>query len=329
MAKYTIELRTIIENNIPIFDFPYDYFNEDDRANFENKFIRHFYFREIGTETVDKFKFYLRDKMDTVFPYYNKLMQAAQVEYDLLDHYRLTETLEKQTDNKTKSLAENSAITQDFKNSSYETEQKVKTNNINNINETINSTNNVNAETTENTTQDYSNTHNKNNENNKTDNSTGKNINKFLDTPQGKLNLDDDSYLTELRQDETNNNLTSIENGTENFEQESTTETQFNKQNNETANGETQKTVYDSNNATGDTTNKGTQNDEQKSTQDSNFRGTTIDEQREVYTLTRAGNIGVQTDAEGIQKHVDLRKTLDKLLLMFFDECEDLFMLLF
>ena len=60
MSNYTAELRTIIDNGFDIFDFTYNRTNES-RAilsdeELETGFIKHFYFREVGFETLERFK---------------------------------------------------------------------------------------------------------------------------------------------------------------------------------------------------------------------------------------------------------------------------------
>ena len=94
MANFSVELRTVIEAGVNIFGFPYDFYDETKRAEFEKNFIRHFYFREIGCETTERFRWYLEDKMRTVFPYYNELFKAAQIEYNILDNYNVKEEYE-------------------------------------------------------------------------------------------------------------------------------------------------------------------------------------------------------------------------------------------
>ena len=42
-----------------LFDFDYPFYDETKRAEFETKFINHFYLREIGSETMGSFKFNL------------------------------------------------------------------------------------------------------------------------------------------------------------------------------------------------------------------------------------------------------------------------------
>lgn len=72
MAKYTLELRHF-ENMV--FDFEYNFYSEEARKNFEKKFIDHYYFNEIGFETVQRFKHNLKEYLNRVMPYYDQLYQ--------------------------------------------------------------------------------------------------------------------------------------------------------------------------------------------------------------------------------------------------------------
>lgn len=301
MAVHTIELRTIVENDIPIFDFYYPFYDESKRHEFEQDFIRHFYFREIGQETIDKFKFYLEDKMKTVFPYYNKLLQASEVEYNLLDHYRLEETMERDVVNDSKVKNRLSSVGRLYEEQETETDQNRKTDT-------------TGSDTENNTTDSHSVTDNTTHSDSSEE--TDKTfIKKYIDTPQGLTNLNDNKYLTNLGQDE--------ENGIVNTETDTRNNTNVEGGTNEQKSRESQaqETITD-NTVT-------TTKDEQKNTQDSNSNSSATGTQKEVYKMVRSGNIGVATDAEGIEKHAILRKTLDNLKRMFFDECEDLFMLVY
>lgn len=94
MAIYTLELREIVEN-YKIFDFYYPIFDEEYRLTFERKFIEHFYFREIGCETVARFKFNLRSTLNLIMPFYNKLYISQLNNVLNLNNYEVTETFEK------------------------------------------------------------------------------------------------------------------------------------------------------------------------------------------------------------------------------------------
>lgn len=73
MAKYTTQLRSIVESGTLIFDFDYPLFDEGYKPVLERKIIDTFYFREIGFETVAQFKHFLKTRLNTIMPYYNQL----------------------------------------------------------------------------------------------------------------------------------------------------------------------------------------------------------------------------------------------------------------
>ena len=75
MAKYTMELRDIIESqNVDLFDFDYEYYADNYalQKRFENMFIQHYYFHEIGFETVERFKWNLKARLDINAPKYKQ-----------------------------------------------------------------------------------------------------------------------------------------------------------------------------------------------------------------------------------------------------------------
>lgn len=96
MSKYTAQLRTIVDNEINIFDFEYTRTPASmeiiSNEQLQNDFIDRFYFREIGFETVERFKHYLKVKwkeelgeFDALLVEYNKSINVksnmnAQVE---------------------------------------------------------------------------------------------------------------------------------------------------------------------------------------------------------------------------------------------------------
>lgn len=360
MAEYTIELKDIVATH-NIFDFKYPFYDERKRHEFEQKFIRHFYFREIGCETIDRFKIYLEDKMNTVFPYYNKLFEAATVEYDLLNNYNLTEEFETTRKNQGKTAGSSSTVGQLFGSQESESEQNRVVDTIGN-NDTIGK--DTETETTVSTTDETGNSVTDSEETVTSENAnlttvegnhtkttsetvdTNKNrVEKFLDTPQGLTNLTNSNYLTNLTQvDETEGQEREVtENGTDGQTTESNgtseTTTNGNSETNTTGNSETNTTRNGEKNTlvnqetTGkETTNDkvaGTVKDEQKTTQDNNTRTYMEGEQTETHKLTRIGNIGVQTGADMIRIHVELQKTLRNIERMFFDDCEDLFMMVY
>lgn len=107
MEKTTITLGDIIENNVNIFDFEYPFYNEERRKQFEQHFIEHFYFDEIGQETVGRFKQRLKIKLNLIMPYWNKIFVADELEQRILDNYDVTETYTRDVVNNTNATNEN------------------------------------------------------------------------------------------------------------------------------------------------------------------------------------------------------------------------------
>lgn len=365
MAEYTIELKDVIACGHNIFDFPYPFYDEKQRPKFEEQFIRHFYFREICCPTVDRFKVYLRDKMETVFPYYNELFKSAQIEYSILNNYNLTEEFTSTRDNEGKTHGESYTVGQLYGEQNTQTEGNRVTDTEGNISatgtetevETTHSETHTtghsktdtknNSETNGTTHGETSNNETVNGETSESTDNNNTNVRKFLDTPQGLTDLSNTKYLTDLTQ--TTDNGGTDKNGT------SKTTTSGSGENDTTSNSSTSGTGESETNETGqnvtdatrngerntesnqDSTGKetthdtgtGTVKDEQKTTQDNNTRTYLEGKQTETHKLTRIGNIGVDTDSDMIEKHNRLQKTLRSIERMFFDECEDLFMLVY
>ena len=75
MARYTIELRDIENCICYLFPkgFPFYTDSEELRLNFIQKFYDEYMFREIGFETVERFKRSLLGKLNKIMPYYTQL----------------------------------------------------------------------------------------------------------------------------------------------------------------------------------------------------------------------------------------------------------------
>ena len=75
MARYTIELRDIENCICYLFprNFPFYTDSEELRQNFLQKFYDEYMFREIGFETVERFKRSLLGKLNKIMPYYTQL----------------------------------------------------------------------------------------------------------------------------------------------------------------------------------------------------------------------------------------------------------------
>lgn len=91
MSTYTTQLRYIIESGYDLGMKDYPIFNEEYRAQLNNKIFEHFWFREIGLETVALFKRFLNRKMNEIMPYYNQLYKSTLLEIEPITRIDLWE----------------------------------------------------------------------------------------------------------------------------------------------------------------------------------------------------------------------------------------------
>lgn len=214
MSKYTTEVRFICENKAgfnesvgansiddvlekswdKIFTTKTEFFDEAYRKFLCKKILKHYYLREIGSETVGIWTFWMNTRLEEIMPYYNQLYKSQLIEFNPMHDIDLTK-------------------------------EHKKTSNSNNV---------ENEERTENSTNDTTTTGNNASEitgNGKVDTTNSSNTTRrdlYSDTPQGALTgIENENYLTNARKttDETSNtqnqtNETS-QNGSGNFDETS------------------------------------------------------------------------------------------------------------
>lgn len=81
-ASYSETPAVIAAARPKLFNFDYPIYDEAYRPVLENKIINHFYFREIGAETVGQFQFMLARTMNEIMPVYNGLYQSAAMSFN-------------------------------------------------------------------------------------------------------------------------------------------------------------------------------------------------------------------------------------------------------
>ena len=128
MSEYTIEVREVvnmfsnskddlntkIKTSLPsIFNFDFPIWVESYRPILEEKIVRHFFTREISTETIELWQFYLAEKLNLIMPYYNKLYETTVKEYDYMDTVNYTDVfnVNKNENNKAEVLSNGSGKT--------------------------------------------------------------------------------------------------------------------------------------------------------------------------------------------------------------------------
>lgn len=205
MSKYTTEVRYIceyeagynesvgvdeVENVLEnswnkIFTGEVIFFDEGYRKLLCKKILRHYYLREIGSETVGIWKLWMNTKLAEIMPYYNKLYESELLKFnplyntDLARTHNRKENTVSETDTKTDSLTKDSEKTGTVTND----ESNTHTTNLETGTFTDSKTGKItDAGTTSNT-----------------ETSSGSNTdkNRYSDTPQGSLtNIENNSYLT-------------------------------------------------------------------------------------------------------------------------------------
>lgn len=109
-----------------VFDFEYPLFEKVDKDKFETNILEYFIQRRIGFETYTVFKMQLRNKLNIIMPYYNKLFSFLDG-WDLFTDgetitHTLTGTDKKQTDSTTDNTLNTNtqdSSEQDLRNSKY------------------------------------------------------------------------------------------------------------------------------------------------------------------------------------------------------------------
>ena len=104
MALYTIELRKIVSDKDIFKSIDYELYNNDLKPIFEDKFIKRFYFREIGVETVSRFLINLEQTLNEIMPYYKQLYDTTLLKYDILNNVEVIEEVTRETIKADKSL---------------------------------------------------------------------------------------------------------------------------------------------------------------------------------------------------------------------------------
>lgn len=102
MAKYTITIKSLIDNNFDFKMTDYPIFDENYRNILNTKILNHYYEREIGFETAPLFRFYLNNKLNEIMDYYNTLYikQKSLIE-NIFDNVNIKESFEGNATNKT------------------------------------------------------------------------------------------------------------------------------------------------------------------------------------------------------------------------------------
>jgi len=324
MALYTQTIKEIVDSSTPIFDFEYEFYDPTNKADFEQKFVNHFMYREIGIETVAQFKHYLKCKFDETLPYYNMLFRTALIDYEKTVNYNLSDTYTREVNKLDSSLLDSTA-------------KKVSA--VTATNE-LDTTNTDNREETQVAEVDATSDHSENNTVNKaetesqsqsTNNSSLSTVNDRIvesDTPSGLLSLGeivDDVYATKATIGKKTDSL-SGSNDTDGSRKLDVEDLENRTATNESSSKATENLTSTVNGVVHSATN-GTQNEDTENV----ATVSSVADGKETETSTRVmrGSYGVITEADMLKKHIELQQTLATIHKKFFEECNDLFMQIF
>lgn len=118
MSKYTTEVRFICESKAglsesagcdnvddvvskswnKIFTNKAVFFDESYRAILCQKILKHYYLREIGSETVGIWKLWMNTRLEEIMPFYNQLYNSALIEFNPLYDVNLNRTHNRKLD---------------------------------------------------------------------------------------------------------------------------------------------------------------------------------------------------------------------------------------
>lgn len=168
------QVENVIQSAIPfIFDFDFPIFDETYRNVLETKILRHFYMREIGYETIGRWKLALSDRLNVIMPYYNQLYKSELLEFNPLYDVDVTRDHTSEGDGN-RTTNGNTTETESYQ-------------------ETTSGTTNTTTEGSSENQQTSSGT--------ESTTSDTESINKYLDTPQGSItDLTNSDWLTNLSQ---------------------------------------------------------------------------------------------------------------------------------
>lgn len=117
MSKYTTQVRFICESKSglansagsgkvneviqkswnKIFTSDVAFFDESYRSVLCSKILKHYYLREIGTETVGVWELWMNTRLEEIMPYYNELYKSALIEFNPMHNTYLETTHKRDT----------------------------------------------------------------------------------------------------------------------------------------------------------------------------------------------------------------------------------------
>ena len=349
MARYTIDVYTLLkDNNFKVFNFDYDFYTDDPNIKqaFETKFIDRYMFNEIGFETVSRFKHYLKERLNSIAPYYKQLyeteLKSKDIEFllnkDLKETFIREIEVEKNATNDTTMSNTNDTTSTSTENTNNNVTTSLNESDKNNT--TSSSTETINNNTTSSSNENSNNSLTSNTiENNDTTGNETKSDNLVSDFKESNLdngNADlslNQGYLTNVNNKHDVTTSTSNNTLNENKENSTTSSITSEKENSSTGTVEESKENSTTSSLTSEKENTTTSSmqDEKTSNLSTKLKSTGVnntinnenENQTETTTLISRGNIGVTSSAELLKQWREVLINIDNLII---EECRDLFM---
>lgn len=89
--------KSVVERSIPFIFLNFPIFKEDYKNGLCAKILEHYFYCEIGVETVGQWKMRLNTKLNEIMPYYNKLYLSELIKFDPFINVDYTEEIDRET----------------------------------------------------------------------------------------------------------------------------------------------------------------------------------------------------------------------------------------
>ena len=330
MANYTMTIAEMVNNGLTqnIFPTTYDFYVDDAQARkaFEDKFIKHYYYREIGFESPFMFIQKLESHLLLNMPYWKQLYQTELETRGI--NFLLNKDLKEST------TRELSGIESGVGNKTLTNEERQSLSSTSTNNGESSSI--INGESSSTTSGESSSTTSGESSSTTSGESSSTTTDKISSSTQSSVNnktsqLSDgvsnasleQGYLTGVKNEEQTNTGTQDSQTTSNNTQEFTSTNSQESTTNNTQESTTNNTQESTTNNTQESTTTNSQQSSGQGTQSQEETNRRESTHKETITLLSQGNIGITSSAKLLKEWREVLINMDKIII---ESCNDLFM---
>ena len=91
-GNYAPTLGDLVKNGYPVFNDWWTTYVPEHKEELIKKIIHTYYFEQIGSDTPDKFSYYINAQLERIMPYYNQLYASELLKFNPLLNYALDVT---------------------------------------------------------------------------------------------------------------------------------------------------------------------------------------------------------------------------------------------